>query len=311
MTIIDPRALRDAFGAFLTGVTVVTTHDAAGKPIGFTANSFASLSLDPPLLLVCLARTSRNFETMTSARGFAVNILSESQKDVSNTFARPVEDRFATVNWTKGPHGSPVFSDVAAWFDCSMENVVDGGDHVILIGRIESFENNSANGLGYARGSYFTPSLGQKALSMAAAEGEVIAGAVAIREGDILLMQDKDGRFGLPTFALAPGESPNVLADRLERDTGLGVSIGFVYSVYEDRSHGKNHIVYRSELGAGVPRLGQFFDLDHLPLDKLVDTSTRDILTRYVNESRLGNFGMYVGTEKSGLVHAVSGKQQS
>lgn len=94
----DPRQLRDAFGAFLTGVTVVTTINAEGQPIGFTANSFTSVSLDPPLLLVCLAKTSRNYAAVTEAAGFAVNILSEAQKDVSNTFARPVEDRFAAVD---------------------------------------------------------------------------------------------------------------------------------------------------------------------------------------------------------------------
>lgn len=96
--VFDPRALRDAFGAFATGVTVVTASDAAGKPIGFTANSFTSVSLDPPLLLVCLAKSSRNYESMTSAGRFAINVLSETQKDVSNTFARPVEDRFAAVD---------------------------------------------------------------------------------------------------------------------------------------------------------------------------------------------------------------------
>ncbi len=91
---VDPRALRDAFGAFPTGVTVVTACDGDGNPIGFTANSFTSVSLNPPLLLVCLAKTSRNFAIMTGAQHFAINVLSETQKDVSNTFARPVEDRF-------------------------------------------------------------------------------------------------------------------------------------------------------------------------------------------------------------------------
>ena len=88
MQTVDPRALRDAFGAFPTGVTVVTACDGDGNPIGFTANSFTSVSLNPPLLLVCLAKTSRNFATMTGAPHFAINVLSETQKDVSNTFAR-------------------------------------------------------------------------------------------------------------------------------------------------------------------------------------------------------------------------------
>ena len=144
MTTIDPRALRNAFGTFMTGVTVVTSHDADGNPLGFTANSFTSVSLDPPLVLVCLANSSQNYDALTQAKGFAVNVLSEGQKDVSNTFARPVEDRFSAVNWQNGPHGSPVFNDVSAWFDCSMHQTVPAGDHVILIGKVEAFETSTA-----------------------------------------------------------------------------------------------------------------------------------------------------------------------
>lgn len=173
--VFDPRALRDAFGAFATGVTVVTASDAAGRPIGFTANSFTSVSLDPPLLLVCLAKSSRNYATMTGAGRFAINVLSETQKDVSNTFGRPVEDRFAAVDWRLGPGGCPIFSGVAAWFECSMQDIIEAGDHVIMIGRITAFENSGRNGLGYARGGYFTPRLAGKAVSAAVEEKFVSA----------------------------------------------------------------------------------------------------------------------------------------
>ena len=91
---IDHNALREAFSAYMTGVTVVTTINSQNQPIGFTANSFTSVSLDPPLLLVCLAKTSKKFREMTEAKGFAVNVLAESQKYISNTFASPVEERF-------------------------------------------------------------------------------------------------------------------------------------------------------------------------------------------------------------------------
>ena len=154
---IDPRALRNAFGSFLTGVTVVTANDVEGRPIGFTANSFTSVSLDPALLLVCLAKRSSNFATLTSAKGFAVNILAEDQEAVSNTFARPSEDRFATVGWRNGPYGSPVLDGAATWFDCAMHEVIDAGDHAILVGAIKFFEDAGTNGLGYARGAYVKP----------------------------------------------------------------------------------------------------------------------------------------------------------
>ena len=113
---IDPRALRDAFGCFMTGVTVVTTLDADGKPLGFTANSFSSVSLDPPLLLVSIANSSGNLGAFVSGKGFAVNILGEGQKEVSGTFARPSADRFAQTYWRHGPIGSPLIAGVALQF---------------------------------------------------------------------------------------------------------------------------------------------------------------------------------------------------
>ncbi len=298
----DPRALRDAFGAFLTGVTVVTTHDADGAPLGFTANSFASVSLEPPLLLVCLARSSRNFVPLTQAPGFAVNVLSQGQKEVSNTFARPVEDRFATVDWTVGPNGSPILSDVAAWFDCTMHQIVDGGDHVVLIGRIEAFCNGQQNGLGYARGGYFVPELAQKAVSVASSETGTIAGTVATQAGQVLLLRGPAGRFALPSCVLASGDGPDQLQTFVSDLAGVTASLGFIYSVYEDRKTGKQHLVYRCELGPGDIRTGQLFPVDALPLDNLVDAPTADILSRYASESVLGNFGMYVGDEQSGKV---------
>jgi flavin reductase (DIM6/NTAB) family NADH-FMN oxidoreductase RutF len=305
---MDPRELRDAFGAFLTGVTVVTTHDGDGRPVGFTANSFASVSLDPPLLLVCLARTSRNFDTLTGAAGFAVNILSEGQKDISNTFARPVDDRFAGLDWQPGPHGAPVLANVAAWFDCALDRIVEGGDHVILLGRVKAFGNGGANGLGYARGGYFTPGLTQKAVSAAGSDAGIIAGAVAARGGELLLVEDGKGRYALPSCAIAAGQSPEMLRNHLARTTRLQASIGFIYSVYEDTGAALHHIVYRCELGAGEPAAGRFFALDALPLDRVADSATADILRRYAAESALGNFGMYVGNERSGRVHPVSGE---
>ncbi len=301
----DARALRDAFGAFPTGVTVVTAHDSSGRPVGFTANSFTSVSLDPPLLLVCLAKTSRNFETMTGAGKFAVNILSETQKDVSNTFARPVEDRFAAVEWRKGPEGSPIFADVAAWFDCSTEQVVDAGDHVIITGRVKAFDNSGRNGLGYARGSYFTPALAGKAVS-AAAEGEAQLSAVIERDGSVLLLGSEI--LSLPTCAMEGGEPTQVLRDYLETLTGLTVSVGFLYSVYESRTDNRQHIVYRATASSGEPIAGRFLTPADVLQQKFDSTATADIIRRFDLENSIGNFGVYFGNETAGKVHPVSRK---
>ena len=302
----DARALRDAFGAFLTGVTVVTTIDDAGAPIGFTANSFTSVSLDPPLLLVCLAKTSRNYATLTAAKGFGVNILSEDQKDVSNTFARPVEDRFAAVDWRMGPHGSPVFADVAAWFDCATHDVVDAGDHVILIGRVEGFDNSGKTGLGYARGGYFTPALAEKSL-LASAES-LLLGAVAVRDGEILLVEDGKGGWTLPFVDKAEGDGMEALEDHIAKTVGLTLTTGLLYSVYEDTKTGRQHVVYRGELGAGTLKGGRFFSIQAPPLAEIADSAVREIVKRYGAESSLGNFGVYFGNQEKGRVHAVAAK---
>lgn len=301
----DPRALRDAFGAFMTGVTVVTALGAEGKPLGFTANSFVSVSLSPPLLLVCIAKTSRNYTAITSASGFAVNVLAEDQKEVSNTFARPVEDRFAAVDWQHGPSGSPVFDGAAAWFDCAMERVVDAGDHAILLGRVESFRNSDRNGLGYARGGYFAAAL-EAQTSALGHGGAVDVAAVAERDGRVLLVKDGQGRWILPGVTVSDGNLAEALARRLSEICDGPASIGFLFSVFDDRKSGRQHIVYRASIEVGPGLCGALFSPDELAAERLGSPQTADILRRFAAERSLGNFGVYVGNETAGQVHPLS-----
>ncbi|HIG21872.1 MAG TPA: alpha/beta fold hydrolase [Henriciella marina] len=133
----DARTLRDALGCFATGVTVVTTMSTEGKPVGLTANSFTSVSLDPPLLLVCIAKSSSSLEALQTSERFAVNVLHIGQQPVSNTFAMPGEDRFSQTPWQEGQYGSPLISGALANFECIKFDLHDGGDHVILIGKVE------------------------------------------------------------------------------------------------------------------------------------------------------------------------------
>lgn len=133
----DPRTLRDALGCFSTGVTVVTARDGAGRPVGLTANSFTSVSLDPPLILFCLAKSSGNLAVFQECGHFAVNVLHIGQQPTSNRFARRGdEDRFADVAWEAGETGSPLLTGALAAFDCAREAVHDGGDHLIFVGRV-------------------------------------------------------------------------------------------------------------------------------------------------------------------------------
>lgn len=302
MTKHDPRTLRDAFGTFMTGVTVVTTRAADGTPVGFTANSFTSVSLDPPLVLVCLANSSGNFETFTSAGGFAINILSEEQKEVSSTFARRIEDRFAKVAWRDGPHGAPLIEGVSAWFDCSMFKTVDAGDHTILIGRVEAFEASPTPGLGYARGAYVTPAVEMAALE----QGVDLVLSVLIRhERKVLLVEGKDGALTLPETRVGKAGVSQALADLLDK-TGLSAEPGFIYAVYDDPARNCHQITFQCAAEDGTPRAGSFAQLGPEALARIADPAMRQMLTRFAEETRIGNFGVYYGGRETGHVHKIS-----
>lgn len=133
----DARTLRDALGCFATGVTVVTTRDADGRPVGLTANSFTSVSLDPPLLLVCLARGASSLGSFAVAEGFAVNVLHIGQQAVSGRFATRDADRFADTEWETWDTGAPIIANSLASFDCTRHAWHEAGDHVILVGQVQ------------------------------------------------------------------------------------------------------------------------------------------------------------------------------
>lgn len=151
----DPRTLRDAMGCFATGVTIVTTIDAEGTPAGLTANSFTSVSLDPPLLLVCIANTSGTAPMLRDAVHFGVNVLQIGQQPASNRFAARGEDRFANLPWAPGQTGVPLLESSLVSFECQTESLHEAGDHFILVGRVvrAQFEPHR-DPLLYFRGKY-------------------------------------------------------------------------------------------------------------------------------------------------------------
>jgi len=151
----DPRTLRDALGCFATGVTVVTCLGTDGEPAGLTVNSFTSVSLDPPLLLVCLHKKAGSARPLIEASHFAVNVLQTGQQPASIRFSTRDEDRFGTTAWSCGEAGAPILRDSLGVFECERHAVHDGGDHHILIGRVvkASFDA-SVDPLLYFRGLY-------------------------------------------------------------------------------------------------------------------------------------------------------------
>jgi flavin reductase (DIM6/NTAB) family NADH-FMN oxidoreductase RutF len=153
---IDQREFRNAMGCFATGVTIVTTLDDDGAPIGITVNSFTSLSLDPPLVLFCLDRNSRSFDSFHANRHFAVNVLHEGQTELSNKFARSDPDKWSGVEFGSWNTGCPILKDCICNLDCDIESIFEGGDHVILVGRVREMRYSQEMGrpLLYYRGHY-------------------------------------------------------------------------------------------------------------------------------------------------------------
>lgn len=153
---IDPREFRNTVGCFATGITVITTLDEGGGPVGFTANSFTSLSLEPPLVLFCLDRKVASFEAFAPERPFAVNILSSDQTDVSQRFATSGPEKWEGVAFECWETGSPILPHCLANLECTIESIHEGGDHVIVIGRVVSIRRSDgpAGALLYYKGRY-------------------------------------------------------------------------------------------------------------------------------------------------------------
>ena len=139
----DSRALRNAYGRFATGVTIVTALDPEGQPIGLTVNSFSAVSLQPPLVLWCLDNTSHNLEAFRRASHHAISILAAGQAEVSTRFATWPVDRFAGLPWHPGAGGAPVLDGCCASFEVANEAAHPAGDHTIFVGRVERFDETA------------------------------------------------------------------------------------------------------------------------------------------------------------------------
>ncbi|KOX03140.1 MULTISPECIES: flavin reductase family protein [Micromonospora] len=146
--VTDAKLLRRAFGAFATGVTVVTVGGAT--PHGMTANSFATVSLEPPLVLICVGREAVMHQVLSRAGVFAVSVLAAEQEAVARYFAdrrRPLgREQFASVDWLPGPQtGAPLISGALAHFECELRRTYEGGDHSIFLGELLSMDRSLEN----------------------------------------------------------------------------------------------------------------------------------------------------------------------
>jgi len=304
----DTTALRAAFGSFLTGVTIVTTRSTAGEPVGFTANSFTSVSLAPPLLLVSLSNDLNCMAAFEGSDHFAVNILAADQQNLSNTFASYDGDRFEGINHSPSQHGSPLLEGVCAWFDCKVHQRIVAGDHTLYIGEILDFDVNEATGLGYSRKGYFSLHHEQLASDLRQLSGELTTGYF-IEQDHQLVLQRTGTNFELP-FA-ADRQALKQLHESLERN-GIKREAGTLYSIFQFNSTDNQAVYYRTR-----GTLGRLQDhaskdatdaefvtcaIDQLPIERFESAAVRSMLKRFQHEHAMGVYGIYHGTEVEGEV---------
>ncbi|MER6514565.1 3-hydroxy-9,10-secoandrosta-1,3,5(10)-triene-9,17-dione monooxygenase reductase subunit [Nonomuraea sp. NPDC001636] len=151
---VGHAAFRHVLGHFCTGIAVITALDRT-RPVGFACQSFAALSLDPPLVLFCPAKTSGTWPAIRRAGRFAVNLLGHDQRDLSSLFGRSGGDKFTAAPWHPSPGGAPLLDGALAWVDCEVHAVHDGGDHHIVVGRVHDLAAGAAERpLLFYRGGY-------------------------------------------------------------------------------------------------------------------------------------------------------------
>jgi flavin reductase (DIM6/NTAB) family NADH-FMN oxidoreductase RutF len=159
---VDAPGLRQALGRFATGVAVIATRTPEGKLEGLTANSFAAVSLDPPLVLWSLRRNAPSLPAFRGSGAFAVNVLSSQQRELSRHFATPSVDKFSGVPHAPGQGGCPLIEGCLAWLECQIDSTVEGGDHLIFIGRVLRASFGEGEPLIFSAGQYWrTAALGE------------------------------------------------------------------------------------------------------------------------------------------------------
>ncbi|MFG1955622.1 flavin reductase [Micromonospora sp. NPDC048830] len=294
----DPLLFRRTMGRFPTGVTVVTTRDAAGRPWGMTANSFTSVSLTPPLISLCIDRRAGSFSAFSQCRTFGVSILAEHQRDLAVRFATPLDDKFTGVATREEHPGAILLAESAATLICFVHSRVDIGDHVMLVGAVQDCTLGHHPPLGYCDGSFFTTSGSvDTSLGKTRPGRQILVGWLVEYEARILLSRDgATGKWRLPVGPLQAGPTMSeALTGTSQVLMNQVIEPEFLYSAI-DLSESETCHVYRarpSVLPHQTPDLRLFAE-DDIPWSGLSHSSMEVILRRYFDERVSDRFGIFL-----------------
>jgi flavin reductase (DIM6/NTAB) family NADH-FMN oxidoreductase RutF len=302
---VDPMGLRRALASFLTGVTVVTTVDPGGRPRGMTANSFTSVSLDPPLILVCIDRLAASHDAFLAADGFVVNVLADAQLEVAQRFASKRPDKFLGLLTAPGHSGAPILDESVAWLDCRSYDKRTVGDHTVLIGQVVRFARYPRRPLGFCQGGYVSLSPERTLDETGVASGATIAWVVEVAEQ--VPLAPRGAGWTLPSTRPTQAH----LDDRSLRASafdavGLDVDVPLLFSVYDDGD--RLTLVYRAHASNPAAEVGEgvtLFPVTEMPWEAIEEDHTASVLRRYLWERAADRFGIYTGSAESGRVAAV------
>ena len=302
----DNLEYRKTLGKFVTGVTIITTCEKDGTPRGFTANSFTSVSLEPPLILICIGDFNEGLGLFKNSEYFAVNILKESQVDISNLFAQPLKNKFEEIKWSNSKFGVPIIKGALAWLECKNFDQKRSGDHLILIGNVKNFHNEGGYPLAYYNGNYISFNNETSLVNAMEKDSKTIIGAIIEKNNSILFFDDsKNNILKLPVIG-ENGEPSNTtkLVNKYS-NIGLKMRLDFVYSVYEDKRLDAVCIYYRSKGYETIPKGYKYVKFNDINWEKIKDKALVIMLKRYIEEANQGDFAVYMGNETTGLTQTL------
>ncbi|WP_439626792.1 flavin reductase [Shinella sp.] len=309
----ERRLFRDMLGSFMTGVTVVATRGGDGVVRAFTANSFTSVSLDPPLVLVCLAKTSGSYDTFFSAEHFSISVLGDWQRQMSNAFASRDPSVKAGALARLGGVDVPFVEESLATMICGRDRVIDAGDHIILLGAVDRFQSKNGQPLGYFRGGYVGFGLAVRELEQLGAP--LFVGGLLERDGKVLLCRRQGSdRWEVPGAALSAGEQHTGILRSLFSRFGIQAEASLLYSLFQEAGEHRTTMMFSVEAnGEAEPESSngieaRLFGVEECPWDLIDGEMKRGMLQRFFREREAGCFGIYYDTADGGRVAALDGK---
>lgn len=311
----DIGSYRQVLGSFMTGVTVITTEDGEGRPRGITANSFTSVSLDPPLVLFCVDYRAASYETFQNSEGFVIHVLSSEQQDLAKTFASKSESKFEGLKTEKGFGGAPILQDVHGWLECKLSETVIAGDHAIIIGEVLRYSSEPARPLGFYQGRFFGFNTDQEIAALVPQASSInVTWMMQTENGEIIAVDRGDAGYALPSTTARPKDvHARALAALARAEFKSDASVEFLYSVFEDENE-RLGLTYRGQIFANCDKLAKagFICIARADVDPTLFCRPGEsaVVERYIDELANARFGVYAGTLAEGSIAQVTEVQE-